>query len=85
MLVRKVDKVTHYDKEYIWELVHDQLIKDKFTNTTANIAMLHFESRYEYALNHMNYIHSAEQLAEYVYNGILAEWNQAVRGKKGVG
>ncbi len=66
MLVRKVDKVTHYDKEYIWELVHDQLIKDKFTNTTADIAMLHFESRYEYALNHMNYIHSAEQLAEYV-------------------
>lgn len=85
MLVRKVDKVTHYDKEYIWELVHDQLIKDKFTNTTADIAMLHFESRYEYALNHMNYIHSAEQLAEYVYNGILAEWTQSVRGKKGVG
>lgn len=78
-LIRKVDNVSQYDKEYIWELVHDQLENDDYTKSNADYIMINFEKSYKFALENMKYIHSAEQIAEYVYNGLLAQWNQNIR------
>ncbi|MDY2963728.1 replication initiator protein A [Streptococcus dysgalactiae] len=84
---RKVDKATKYDREYIYELVHDQLLKENFSQTSADFAMIHFDTRYQYALENMRFAHSSEVIAEYVFNGILAEMNQVIRKEqnKGVG
>lgn len=84
---RKVDKATKYDREYIYELVHDQLLKENFSQTSADYAMIHFDTRYQYALENMRFAHSSEVIAEYVFNGILAEMNQVMRKEqnKGVG
>ncbi|MGT2906535.1 replication initiator protein A [Streptococcus dentiloxodontae] len=76
---RKVDKVTKYDKDYIWDLVHEQLLKENFTQSAADYAMIHFEKRYKYALENMRFASSSEKIAEYVFNGIVAEWNQTIR------
>ncbi|NQR00541.1 replication initiator protein A [Streptococcus suis] len=84
---RKVDKATKYDREYIYELVHDQLLKENFSQTSADYAMIHFDTRYQYALENMRFAYSSEVIAEYVFNGILAEMNQVIRKEqnKGVG
>lgn len=84
-LSRKVDKATQYDREYIWALVHDQLLKDNFTQATADYAMIHFEERYQYALDNMRFASSSEKIAEYVFNGIIAEWNQTIRKQQNEG
>lgn len=78
-LIRKVDNVSQYDKEYIWGLVHDQLENDDYTKSNADYIMINFEKSYKFALENMKYIHSAEQIAEYVFNGLLAEWNKNIR------
>ncbi|HEM3690379.1 TPA: replication initiator protein A [Streptococcus suis] len=78
-LSRKVDKVTKYDKDYIWDLVHDQLLKENLSPSVADFAMIHFDNRYQYALENMKFARSSEMVAEYVFNGIMSEWNQAVR------
>lgn len=78
-LSRKVDKATKYDRDYIWNLVHDQLLKENFSQATADYAMIHFDDRYEYALENMRFARSSEMVAEYVFNGIVAEWNQNIR------
>ena len=85
-LSRKVDKATKYDRDYIWNLVHDQLLKENFSQATADYAMVHFDDRYQYALENMLYARSSEMVAEYVFNGIVAEWNQNIRkqNQKGV-
>lgn len=85
-LSRKVDKATKYDRDYIWNLVHDQLLKENFSQATADYAMVHFDDRYQYALENMHYARSSEMVAEYVFNGIVAEWNQNIRkqNQKGV-
>lgn len=79
LLSRKVEKATKYDKDYIWGLVHDQLLKENFSQATADYAMVHFDDRYNYALENMRYARSSEMVAEYVFNGIVAEWNQNLR------
>ena len=79
LLSRKVDKATRYDKEYIWNLVHEQLLKDNFTETTVSYILLNFEERYQYALDNMKYASSSERIAEYVYNGLLASYNSIIR------
>lgn len=84
-LSRKVDKATQYDHEYIWALVHDQLLKENFTQATADYAMIHFEERYQYALDNMRFASSSEKIAEYVFNGIIAEWNQTIRKQQNEG
>ena len=84
VLSRKVEKVTKYDKEYIWELVHDQLLKENFSKTTSEFILLKFDDRYQYALEHMRFARSSEKLAEYVFNGLLAEWNNIVRKREGI-
>ena len=86
-LSRKVDKATKYDRDYIWDLVHDQLLKEEFSLASADFAMLHFDDRYQYALENMKFARSSEMVAEYVFNGILAEMNQVMRKEqnKGVG
>lgn len=85
LLSRKVDKATRYDKEYIWNLVHEQLLKDNFTETTVSYILLNFEERYQYALDNMKYASSSERIAEYVYNGLLASYNSIIRKQnKGV-
>lgn len=85
LLSRKVDKATRYDKEYIWNLVHEQLLKDNFTETTVSYILLNFEERYQYALDNMRYTSSSERIAEYVYNGLLASYNSIIRKQnKGV-
>ena len=85
LLSRKVDKATRYDKEYIWNLVHEQLLKDNFTKTTVSYILLNFEERYQYALDNMKYASSSERIAEYVYNGLLASYNSIIRKQnKGV-
>lgn len=78
-LSRKVDKATKYDRDYIWNLVHDQLLKENFSQATADYAMIHFDDRYKYALENMRFARSSEMVAEYVFNGIVAEWNQNIR------
>lgn len=78
-LSRKVDKATKYDRDYIWNLVHDQLLKENFSQATADYAMINFDDRYEYALENMRFARSSEMVAEYVFNGIVAEWNQNIR------
>lgn len=78
-LFRKVEKVTSYDKDYIWQLVYDQLLKESLSQNNAEVLMIQFDKRYQYALENMKYIHSSEQLAEYVFNGLLAQWNQKIR------
>jgi replication initiator protein len=78
-LSRKVDKATKYDRDYIWNLVHDQLLKENFSQATADYAMIHFDDRYAYALENMKYASSSERIADYVFNGIVAEWNQNIR------
>ena len=82
LLSRKVDKATRYDKEYIWNLVHEQLLKDNFTETTVSYILLNFEERYQYALDNMKYASSSERIAEYVYNGLLASYNSIIRKQK---
>lgn len=79
VLHRKVDKAILYDKDYIWNLVHSQLRKEKLSQTSADFAMRHFEERYRYALDHMRFAQTSEMVAEYVFNGILAEWNKELR------
>ena len=76
---RKVDKATKYDRDYIWNLVHDQLLKENFSQATADYAMIHFDDRYAYALENMRFARSSEVVAEYVFNGIVAEWNKNIR------
>ena len=84
-LSRKVDKATQYDREYIWNLVHEQLLNDNFAETTASYILLNFEDRYQYALSNMKYASSSERIAEYVYNGLLASYNSIIRKQnKGV-
>lgn len=82
LLSRKVDKATCYDKEYIWNLVHEQLLKDNFTETTVSYILLNFEERYQYALDNMRYASSSERIAEYIYNGLLASYNSIIRKQK---
>ena len=54
-LSRKVDKATKYDRDYIWNLVHDQLLKENFSQASADYAMIHFDDRYQYALENMRF------------------------------
>lgn len=84
-LSRKVDKATKYDRDYIWDLVHDQLLKENFSQATADYAMVHFDDRYQYALENMRFARSSEMVAEYVFNGIVAEWNQNIRKQQAKG
>ena len=79
ILSKKVENVTRYDKDYIWQLVYDRLIKENLTQKNTEVLMIKFDQRYQYALQNMKYIHSSEQLAEYVFNGLLAEWNLKLR------
>ena len=78
-LFRRVDKATMYDRDYIWNLVYEQLLKEKFTATTADYAMIYFDDRYKYALENMRFARSSEIVAEYVFNGIVSELNQTIR------
>ena len=41
--------------------------------------MIHFDDRYAYALENMRFARSSEVVAEYVFNGIVAEWNKNIR------
>ncbi|MCY7073073.1 replication initiator protein A [Streptococcus oralis] len=84
-LSRKVDKATKYDRDYIWNLVHDQLLKENFSQATADYAMIHFNDRYEYALENMRFARSSEMVAEYVFNGIVSEWNRNIRKQQAEG
>lgn len=85
VISKKVDKATKYDREYIYSLVHDQLLKENFSQTAADYAMIHFDNRYKYALKNMRYAHSSEMIAEYVFNGILADVNQSIRQEQNKG
>lgn len=76
---RKVEQVTRYDRDYIWGLVHDQLRQVGLSQAASDYAMNHFDHRYKYALEHMRFAARAETIAEYVFNGILAEWTKGQR------
>lgn len=78
-LFRKVDKATKYDKDYIYDLVYTQLLEDKYSDTVATFIMMPFEERYKYALENMRFARSSEMVAEYVYNGLLAAYNNTTR------
>lgn len=78
-LERKIEKVTKYDRDYIWGLVHDQLRKEGFSASACEIAMMPFEERYHYALDHMQFVRRAEIIAEYVFNGLLSLWYNRMR------
>lgn len=79
ILSKKVENVTRYDRDYIWQLVYDHLLKENLTQKNAEVLMIQFDQRYQYALENMKYIHSSEQIAEYVFNGLLAQWNLKLR------
>lgn len=72
-LTRKVEKMSSYDKDYIWGLVHDQFRREGFSRNAAEFVMRHFDDRYQYALDNMRFARTAEAIAEYVFNGILTE------------
>lgn len=78
-LNRKVDEATQYDRDYIWRLVYDRLRKEGFSRASADFVMRHFDERYQYALENMRYASSTEKIAEFVFNGILAVFNQERR------
>ncbi|HEL1204783.1 TPA: replication initiator protein A [Streptococcus equi subsp. zooepidemicus] len=76
---RKVDRVTRYDRDYIWGLVHDQLRQVGLSRAASDYAMIYFDNRYAYALEHMRFADRAETIAEYVFNGVLSEWTKVQR------
>lgn len=78
-LNRKVDEATQYDRDYIWGLVYDRLRQEGFSRASADFVMRHFDERYQYALDNMRYAASTEKVAEFVFNGILAVFNQEKR------
>ena len=78
-LERKIEKVTKYDRDYIWGLVHDQFRKEGFSASACDLAMMPFEERYQYALDHMRFVRRAEVIAEYVFNGLLSLWYNHMR------
>ena len=78
-LNRKVDEATQYDRDYIWGLVYDRLRQEGFSRASADFVMRHFDDRYQYALENMRYASSTEKIAEFVFNGILAAFNQEKR------
>lgn len=78
-LNRKVDEATQYDRDYIWGLVYDRLRQEGFSRASADFVMRHFDDRYQYALENMRYASSTEKIAEFVFNGILAVFNQEKR------
>ena len=78
-LFRKVDKASRYDKDYIYDLVYSQLLKDDYSDTLAAYIMMPFEERYKHALENMRFARSSESVAEYVYNGLLAVYNSNAR------
>ena len=78
-LNRKVDEATQYDRDYIWGLVYDRLRQERFSKASADFVMRHFDNRYQYALENMRYASSTEKIAEFVFNGILAVFNQEKR------
>ena len=82
---RKVDRVTRYDKDYIWGLVHDQLRQVGLSQVASDYAMIYFSDRYQYALEHMRFARSAEAIAEYVFNGVLSEWTKQLRRQEAKG
>lgn len=78
-LNRKVDEATQYDRDYIWGLVYDRLRQERFSKASADFVMRHFDERYQYALENMRYASSTEKIAEFVFKGILAVFNQERR------
>ena len=78
----KVDSVTKYDRDYIWGLVHDQLRQVGLSQAASDYAMIHFDHRYQYALENMRFADRAETIAEYVFNGVLSEWTKVQRLKE---
>ena len=78
-LHRKVDEATQYDRDYIWGLVYERLRQERFSKASADFVMRHFDDRYQYALENMRYASSTEKIAEFVFNGILAVFNQEKR------
>lgn len=66
ILKRKVEKVTKYDRDYIWGLVQDQFRREGFSETASEIAMTDFERIYQYALDNVRFVRRAEVLAEFV-------------------
>ena len=78
-LNRKVDEATQYDRDYIWGLVYERLRQERFSKASADFVMRHFDDRYQYALENMRYASSTEKIAEFVFNGILAVFNQEKR------
>ena len=78
-LNRKVDEATQYDRDYTWGLVYDRLRQERFSKASADFVMRHFDERYQYALDNMRYAASTEKVAEFVFNGILAVFNQEKR------
>lgn len=79
ILKRKVEKVTKYDRDYIWGLVQDQFRREGFSETASDIAMTDFERIYQYALDNVHFVRRAEVLAEFVFNGLYSVWNNRVR------
>ncbi len=79
ILKRKVEKVTKYDRDYIWGLVQDQFRREGFSETASEIAMTDFEKLYQYALDNVRFVRRAEELAEFVFNGLYSVWNNRVR------
>ena len=72
---RKVEKVTKYDRDYIWGLVQDQFRREVFSETASEIAMTDFERVYQYALDNVRFV----RRAEFVFNGLYSVWNNRVR------
>ena len=79
---RKVDRVTRYDRDYIWGLVHDQLRQVGLSQAASDYAMIYFDHRYQYALENMRFADRSETIAEYVFNGVLSEWTKVQRLKE---
>ena len=78
----KMDRVTRYDRDYIWGLVHDQLRQVGLSQVASDYAMIHFDKHYAYALENMRFADRAETIAEYVFNGVLSWMDQGTTLKR---
>lgn len=71
--------MTIYELDSIWGLVYSQFRQEDFSEASSDYAMFYFDDSYQYALEHMRFAHLLEVIAEYAFNGILAEWTKQQR------
>lgn len=78
--LEKIEKVTKYDKDYVYELVQARFLKNGYSQGTIDyLVMQSFDKRYHYALEHMRFARNSEAVADYVFNGLDSDLQLSLR------